>query len=87
VGDIEIKGSVADIARLFGKAIEDEAKVQATRIGKDLVKEIVKRGPTAWTRFLKAFKFRKRKKNEANATYLGLRSKAASRAYKRRGKK
>ena len=42
------------------------------------------RKPNAWHKFTKGFKFRKRKRNEANKDYLGKRSKAASKAYKKR---
>ncbi len=42
------------------------------------------RKPNAWHKFSKSFKFRKRKRNESNKDYLGKRSKAASRAYKKR---
>jgi hypothetical protein len=80
---VEIRGTMEELRELFLASAMTEAKKTAKRAGTKAVKEVV----TAWTRFLKAFKFRKRKKNEANATYLGLRSKAASRAYKRRGKK
>jgi hypothetical protein len=84
---VEIRGTMEELRELFLASAITEAKRTAKRAGTKAVKEVVKRAPTAWTRFLKAFKFRKRRKNEANSTYLGLRSKAASRAYKRRGKK
>ena len=45
------------------------------------------RKKTAWDRHLKSFKFRKQKRNESNSDYFGARTKAASRAYKRRKKK
>lgn len=86
MADIEIKGSVADIARLFGRAVVDETKVQAKKAGKQLVKSTVKRALTAWQRFLRDFKFRKRRKNESSAAYLSARSKAASRAWKKKNK-
>ena len=44
------------------------------------------RKKTAWDRHLKSFKFRKQKRNESNSAYFGARTKAASRAYKRRKK-
>lgn len=42
------------------------------------------RKPSEWHRFSKNFKFRKRKRSESNKEYLGKRSKACSRAYKKR---
>ena len=86
LADIEIKGSVADIARLFGQAVLEESKVQAGRAGREIVKSTVKRALTAWQKFLKDFKFRKRRKNESSASYLSARSKAASRAWKKKKK-
>jgi hypothetical protein len=83
VPDIEIKGSVADIARLFGRAVAEETKVQATKLGREVVKSTAKRALTAWQKFLKEFKFRKRKRTESPSAYLSARSKAASRAWKR----
>lgn len=83
MADIEIKGSVADIARLFGRAVESELKVQAVKVGTEIVKSTAKRALTAWQKFLKEFKFRKRKRNETSASYLSARSKAASRAWKK----
>lgn len=83
MADIEIKGSVADIAKLFGKAVLDESKVQAVEAGREIVKSTVKRALTAWQKFLRDFKFRKRRKNESSASYLSARSKAASRAWKK----
>jgi hypothetical protein len=44
------------------------------------------RKKTAWDRHLKSFKFRKQKRNESNSEYFGARTKAASKAYKRRKK-
>jgi hypothetical protein len=42
------------------------------------------RKKNAWHKFQETFEFRKRKRNESNKDYLGKRSKAASRAYKKR---
>ena len=86
MSDIEIKGSVADIARLFGRAVEEEIKVQAVKVGKEVVKETAKRVLSAWQRFLRDFRFRKRKRNESPGAYLSARSKAASRAWKKKKK-
>jgi hypothetical protein len=44
------------------------------------------RKKTAWDRHLKSFNFRKQKRNESNSAYFGARTKAASKAYKRRKK-
>ena len=63
-----------------------ELKETAKRAGKKAVKKTVKRAATGWQRFLKSFKFRKQKRNESNSAYFGARTKAASRAYKRRKK-
>ena len=86
LADIEIKGSVTDIARLFGQAVVEESKEQAGRVGREIVRSTVKRALTAWQKFLKDFKFRKRRKSESSSAYLSARSKAASRAWKKKKK-
>ena len=83
MADIEIKGSVADIARLFGRAVEEEVKVQTVKVAKEGVKAVAKKVLSAWHIFLRDFKFRKRKRNESPGAYLSARSKAASRAWKK----
>ena len=86
MADIEIKGSVADIARLFGRAVEEEVKVQTVKVAKEGVKAVAKKVLSAWHIFLRDFKFRKRKRNESPGAYLSARSKAASRAWKKKKK-
>ena len=76
-----------ELRELFLASAKAEAKKTAKRAGTKAVKEVVKRAPTAWNKFLKRFKFRKRKRNESPSVYMGLRTKAASRAYKRSRKK
>ena len=86
MADIEINGSVADIARLFGRAVEEEVKVQTVKVAKEGVKAVAKKVLSAWHIFLRDFKFRKRKRNESPGAYLSARSKAASRAWKKKKK-
>ena len=86
MADIEINGSVADIARLFGRAVEEEGKVQTVKVAKEGVKAVAKKVLSAWHIFLRDFKFRKRKRNESPGAYLSARSKAASRAWKKKKK-
>ena len=80
---LEIKGSYEEIKRLFIESVIDESKKQAVKVGKEVVKGTVKRALSAWQKFLKTFKFRKQKRNESNAKYLGARTKAAGVAYRR----
>ena len=80
---LEIKGTFADIRRLFIEAAVEEGKVQATNIGRDVVKGTVRRTRSAWVKFLKRFKFRSRRKSEKPAAYMSARTKAASRAYRK----
>lgn len=42
------------------------------------------RKPNAWHKFSASFEFRKKRRNESSKDYLAKRSKAASRAYKKR---
>lgn len=46
----------------------------------------VKRKRNKWNLFLKRFKFRKKRPRESSKAYFRLRTKAASRAYKRKKK-
>jgi hypothetical protein len=84
---LEVKGTLEELRELFIASAVSEAKSTAKRAGKKVVKKVVKKSLNAWQRFLRDFKFRKQKRNEKSSTYFGLRTKAASRAYKRRGKK
>ena len=77
---------MAELRELFMMEAKKELKETAKSAGKKAVKKTVKRTVTAWQRFLKGFKFRKQKRNESNSAYFGARTKAASRAYKRRKK-
>ncbi len=83
---VKVEGTLAELRELFLEGAKSEAKRTAKRAGKKTVKAGVKKTRTAWTRFLKSFKFRKQKRNEKSSTYFGLRTKAAARAYKRRKK-
>lgn len=83
---VKVEGTLAELRELFLEGVKSEAKRTAKRAGKKTVKAGVKKTRTAWTRFLKSFKFRKQKRNEKSSTYFGLRTKAAARAYKRRKK-
>lgn len=80
---LEIKGTFEELRRLFVEGAVSEAKRTATKAGTKAVKKVVKRSLSAWQRFLRDFKFRKQKRNEKSSTYFGLRTKAASKAYKR----
>ena len=65
------------------------SKIKKTtfKVGNPIMTKTKKpRKKTAWDRHLKSFKFRKQKRNESNSAYFGARTKAASRAYKRRKK-
>ena len=74
MADIEIKGSVTDIARLFGGAVIDQAKVEAVRVGREVVKSTAKRALTA---------SRAWKKLKKGSTKKGQVRKTARRAYER----
>ena len=69
---------------LGGQAPKRRSSSKTVAIAKTKVKKPRKK--TAWDRHLKSFKFRKQKRNESNSAYFGARTKAASRAYKRRKK-
>ena len=62
--------------------------VRDVKEGEEEVKELTKpkrkrKKRTKWHRFVKAFEYRKRKKNETQNEYLSAKMKAASRAYKK----
>jgi hypothetical protein len=80
---LEVKGTLEELRDLFLGAAIKEAKDTAKSAGKKVVKKVVKKTLTTWQRFLRDFKFRKQKRNEKSSTYFGLRTKAASRAYRR----
>jgi hypothetical protein len=80
---LEVKGTLEELRELFLQGVVSEAQTTAKRAGKKLVKKVVKKTLTTWQRFLRDFKFRKQKRNEKSSTYFGLRTKAASRAYRR----
>lgn len=83
---LKVEGTLEELKELFLGAAKKELKETAKRAGKKVVKKTVKRTATAWQRFLKSFKFRKQKRNESNSAYFGARTKAASRAYKKKNK-
>lgn len=83
---IKVEGTLEELRDLFLAGAKTEARRQAKQAGKKAVQKTVKRTKTAWQKFLKSFKFRKQKRNESNSAYFGARTKAASRAYKRRKK-
>ena len=65
----------------------EEAKKVAKKAGKEVVRTAAKKTKktlSKWHRFLRDFKFRKRKRNESTSAYMGARTKAASRAYKKK---
>ena len=84
---LKIEGTLEELRSLFLGAAEKELKETAKRAGKKVVKKTVKRALSAWQRFLKAFKFRKQRKNESNSQYLAARTKAAGVAYRRTQRK
>lgn len=84
---VKVDGTIAELRELFLGAAEKELKETAKRAGKKAVKKTVKRALSAWQRFLRGFKFRKQRKNESNAQYLGARTKAAGVAYRRTQRK
>jgi hypothetical protein len=84
---LKVEGTLDELRRLFLGAAEKELKETAKRAGKKVVKKVVKRTLSAWQRFLKAFKYRRQRKNESNSAYFGARTKAASKAYKKEQRK
>ncbi|GAG57840.1 unnamed protein product [marine sediment metagenome] len=58
-----------------------QGEVEAMAIDAPMKKK--RRKPNAWIKFSRKFEFRKRRKNESAKAYLGARSAAASRAYKK----
>ena len=80
---VRVEGTIAELRELFLEGAKGEAKRIAKKTGKKVVQKTEKVVLTAWQKFLKTFKFRKQKRNEKSSTYFGLRTKAASRAYKR----
>jgi len=62
--------------------ISSEKESEGARLSQRKPKKA--RKPNAWLKFQSNFKFRKRKPREKNTVYLSARSKAASRAYKKR---
>ena len=81
---LKVEGTLAELQELFLGAAKKELKETAKRAGKKAVKKTEKVVLTAWQKFLKSFKFRKQKRNEKSSTYFGLRTKAASRAYRKK---
>ncbi len=80
---VRVEGTIAELRELFLEAAKGEARRVAKKAGKKAVQKTVKRTLSAWQRFLRDFKFRKQKRNEKSSTYFGLRTRAASRAYKK----
>ena len=60
---------------------QETAKWAGEEIGKRVEKK-VKRKLNKWTRFLKKFTFRKKKKREDSKKYLATRTRAAARKWK-----
>ena len=83
---LKVEGTLEELRALFVEGVKQEARKTAKSAGKKAVRKTVKRTKSAWQKFLKSFKFRKQKRNESNSAYFGARTKAASRAYKRRKK-
>jgi len=79
---LKIEGTLEELKELFLLSAKDEAKKVAKKAGKKVVQKTVKK-LSAWHRFLRDFVWRKRKRNESPSTYMGLRTKAASKAYKK----
>ena len=75
-----------DLLASMGAYGREMQKTQIRKSQKIVAKPKKPRKKTAWDRHLKSFKFRKQKRNESNSAYFGARTKAASRAYKRRKK-
>jgi hypothetical protein len=83
---VEVKGTLDELYTIFGEAAKGEAKKIARRAGKKTVRKGAKVATSAWGRFQKSFKFRKKRKSEKNTSYLAARSKACSRAWKKKKK-
>jgi hypothetical protein len=83
---LKVEGTLEELRALFVEGAKQEARKTAKAAGKKAVRKTVKRTKSAWQKFLKSFKFRKQKRNESNSAYFGARTKAASKAYKRRKK-
>ena len=49
-------------------------------------RKVKKRTKNKWNIFVKKFRFRKKKKSESQAKYLGLKMKAAGRAYRKKNR-
>jgi len=50
------------------------------------MRKVKKRTKNKWNIFVKKFRFRKKKKSESQAKYLGLKMKAAGRAYRKKNR-
>ena len=81
---LKIEGTLEELRDLFLGAAIKEAKDTAKSAGKKVVKKAVKKVLTEWQKFLKSFKYRKQRRNESNSAYFAARTKAASRAYKKK---
>ena len=81
---LKVEGTLEELRALFLGAAISEAKSTAKKAGKKVVKKAVKKVLTEWQKFLKSFKYRKQRRNESNSAYFAARTKAASRAYKKR---
>ncbi len=85
---VKVEGTLEELEELFGSLKKTAKRIrQTTKVAKKTSRTVRKK-LSEWQRFLKSFKFRKQKRNEKASTYFGLRTKAASRAYKKmkRGK-
>jgi len=83
---VEVKGTIEELLILFGESAKGEAKKIARAAGKKAVRKGAKKATSAWGRFQKSFKFRKKRKSEKNTAYLSARSKACGRAWKKKKK-
>ena len=81
---VKIEGTLEELRELFLESAKEEAKTQAKKAGRKVVKKAIKKTLTAWQKFLKSFKYRKQRRNESNSAYFAARTKAASRAYKKK---
>ena len=63
-----------------------ERKTVVRKAARKMAVSKPKRALTPWQRFLRDFTFRKRRKNESSSAYLSARSKAASKAWKKKNK-
>jgi len=84
---IEVRGSLEELRELFLLGASEQLKKTAKKAGKKLIQKTEKKILTVWQKFLRDFKFRKQRRNEKSSAYFGLRTKAASRAYKKLQKK